>query len=77
MCLIDTIFSATNSLIALYRIEIYRKRFVIVDFDQHTHAVLSLYICTGLLVGAYMCEHFISSMMYLRRSKPLTHSSVA
>ena len=77
MCLIDTVLSATDSLVALSRIEIWRRPFVVVDFDQHTHVVLSLYICTGLLVGAYIWEYFISSMMYLRRSKPLTHSSIA
>ena len=77
MCLIDTVLSATDSLIVLSRIEICRRPFVVVDFDQHTHTVLLLYIFTGLLVGAYMWEHLISSMMYLRRSKPLTHSSVA
>ena len=77
MRIIYNVLSATDSLITLSRIEICRRPFVDVDFYQHKRAVLSLYICTGLLVGTYMCDHFISSMMYLRRSKPLTHSSVA
>ena len=58
MCLIDTVLSATDSLVALSRIEIWRRPFVVVDFDQHTHTVLLLYIFTAffgrsIYVGAF------------------------
>ena len=43
MCLIDTVLSDTDSRIAFSLIVICLRPFVVVDLDQHTHALLSLY----------------------------------
>ena len=43
MCLIDTVLSDTDSLIAFSLIVICLRPFVVVDLDQHTQALLSLY----------------------------------
>ena len=42
MCLIDTVLSETDSLIAFSLIVMCLRPFVVVDLDQHIHALLSL-----------------------------------
>ena len=42
MCLMDTVLSETDSLMAFSLIVMCLRPFVVVDFDQHTHALLSL-----------------------------------
>ena len=43
MCLIDTVLSVTDYIIAFSLIVICLRPFVVVDLDQHMHALLSLY----------------------------------
>ena len=76
MCLIETVLLDIDSLIAFSLIVICLP-LVVVDLDQHTHALLSLYTCIGSLLGVYIFAVPISVMMCWRRRSSLTHSSVA
>ena len=77
MWLIETVLLETDSLMAFSRIVICLRPFVVVDFDQHTHALLSLNTCMGSLSGIYMCFVPMSHIICCRRRSSLTHSSVA
>ena len=77
MCWMLTVLSATDSRMAFSRIVMWRRPLVVVDFDQHTQALLSLKILMGDDVGRNMLEVFVSWMMFCRRRMALTHSSVA
>ena len=77
MWLMETVLLDTDSRIAFSLIVICLRPLVVVDLDQHTHALLSLYTCIGSLLGVYICAVPISVMMCWRRRSSLTHSSVA
>lgn len=73
----DTVRSLNYYQIALLRIVMRQRPFVVVDLDQHTHVLLPLNIWTGLLSGIYICFIFKLVMICWKRNKPFTHSSVA
>ena len=54
MCKIFTNEESTLSLMAFSRIVMCLRPLVVLDLDQHTHALLSLYTLMGL-PGMYMC----------------------
>ena len=51
ICLMETVLLDTDSLIAFSLIVICLRPLVVVDFDQQTHALLSLYTWMGSLFG--------------------------
>ena len=74
---IETVLSLTNSLIALSHIVMCLMSFVVIDFDQQTHALFSLKIYTRGVFDMQTWLISISVSIFCNRRSPLTHLSVA